>query len=79
MDVINNPIHELLDEDEDYIVSYDSSFSFDDDNDYNKSVDFDIQFEREKKYYEITEGMAIQNTSCGDSSLSEKFQSSSAT
>ena len=79
MDVINNSIHELLDEDEDFVFSYDSSFTFDDDNDYNENVDFDIQFEWEKNYYWLTEGMTIQITSSGDSGLSEKSKSSSAT
>jgi hypothetical protein len=51
MDVINNPIHELSDDDEDYVYSNDTSFTFDDNNDYNENVDFDSQFVREKNYY----------------------------
>ena len=79
MDVINNnPINELSDDDEDYVYSKNTSFTVDDNNDYNKNIDFDSQFERAKIYYELTEGITIQNTSSDDSSLSKKLQSSSA-
>jgi len=59
MDVINNPIHELSDDDEDYVYSNDTSFIFDDNNDYNENVAFDSQFEMAKNYYELTEGITI--------------------
>ncbi len=74
--MINNSIHELSDDDEDYVYSNDASFTFDDKNDHNENIDFDFQFEREKNYYELTEGITIQNTSSDHSSLSEKFESS---
>ena len=79
MDVINNPINELLGDDQDYVDSKDTSFTDDDNQHYNENVDIDSLFKMQRNYYVMTEGMTIQNTSSDDSSLSEKFQSSSAT
>jgi hypothetical protein len=62
-------------DDEDYFYSNDTSFTFDDNSDYNENVDIDSQFEMAKNYYELTEGITIQNTSSDDSSLSGNFQS----
>ena len=78
MDVINNPINELSDDDEDYVYSKDTFLSVHDSYDYYENVDFDSLFERQRIYYELNEGIIIQNTSSDDSSLSEKFQFSSA-
>ena len=77
MDVINNPINELSDDDEDYVYSKDTSFTDNDNNDYNENVDIECLFEMQRNYYESV-GMTIQNTSSDGSRLSEKFQSSSA-
>jgi len=46
MDAINNPIHGLSDNDEDYVYSKNTSFAFDEKNDCDENVDFDSQFER---------------------------------
>jgi hypothetical protein len=76
--VINNQINKLSDDDENYVFSYDSSFTDDDNNDFDENVDIDCLFEKQMNYY-ISTGMIIHDTSSNDSSLSEKFQSSSAT
>ena len=73
MDVINNPISELSNDDEDHVYSNDTSLSFDNNNDYN--VDFDSQFERAKIYIEISERITIQNTSSDDKTPSSSANS----
>ena len=73
--MINNPINELEDDDDDYVSSIDTSFTSEDNNDYYDNIDFDSLTEMKKRFYE-SEGMTIQ-TSSDDSSLG-KFQSSSA-
>ena len=76
--MVNKPINELSDEDENYVFSYDSFFTDDDNNDYDENVDIDPVFEKQRNYY-ISTGMTFHDTSSDDSKLSEKFQSSSAT
>ena len=76
--MVNNPINELSDDDENYVFLYDSSFTDDDNNDYDENVDIDPVFEKKRNYY-ISTGMTFHDTSSDDSKLSEEFQSSSAT
>ena len=76
--MINSPINELSDDDENYVFSYDSSFTDDNNYDYDENVDIDYLFEKQRNYY-ISKGMTIHDTSSADSILFEKFQSSSAT
>ena len=68
----------MSDDDENYIFSYDSSFTDDENKDYDENVEIDCLFEKPRNYY-ISTGMTIHDTSSGDSSWSEKLQSSSAT
>ena len=70
--MIHNPINELSDDDEDYVPSNDTSFTFNDNNDRMK-----ISIIEMAKRFNESEGMTIQ-TSSDDSSLAEKFYSSSA-
>jgi hypothetical protein len=65
--VINNPINELADDDDDYVPSSDTSFTSNDNNDYNDNIDFDSSIEMKKRFYD-SEGMTIR-TSTDDSSL----------
>ena len=39
--MIKNPINELEDDDDDYVPSIDTSFTYDDNNDYYDNIDFD--------------------------------------
>ena len=73
-----NPINELSDDDENYVFSYDSSFTDDDNYDYDENADINCLLEKQRNYY-ISTGMTIHDTSSDESSWSEKFQSSSAT
>ena len=66
----------MADDDDDYVPSIDTSFTFDDKNDYYDNIDFDPLTEMKKIYYEY-EGITIERSS-GDSSLAENIQSSSA-
>ena len=77
-DVINNPINELSEDDENYVFLYDSSYTDDDNNGYDENVDIDPLFEKQMNYYMFT-GMIFHNTSSDDSKLSEKCETSSAT
>ena len=49
--MVNKPINELSDEDENYVFSYDSFFTDDDNNDYDENVDIDPVFEKQRNYY----------------------------
>ncbi len=73
--MINNPINELSDDDENWVFSYDSSIT-DDDNEYDENVDFDTNIEMQRNYYYLSTGMTLPDNSSHDSSLDE---SSSAT
>jgi len=74
--VINIPINELADDDDDYVPSNDTSFTSNDNNDYYDNIDFDSLTEMKKRYYEY-EGMTFE-TSSDNYSFAENFQSSSA-
>ncbi len=76
--MVNNPINDLSDDDEDYVCSSDSSFPDNDNNDYDKNVDFDIDFEQQMIYLLRTD-MTFRYDSSSDDSKSEKKQSSNAT
>jgi hypothetical protein len=76
--VINNPINELSEDDENYVCLYDSSYTDDDNDDYDENVDIDPLFEKQMNYY-MSSGSIIHNTSSDDSKLSEKCETSSAT
>jgi len=77
-DVVNNPINDLSDDDEDYVCSYDSSFPDNDNNDYDENVDIDTLFEKQKNYL-MSMGLTFHDTSSDDSKLSEKNQSANVT
>ena len=49
-DVINNPINELLEDEENYVFLYDSSYTDDDNDDYDENVDIDSLFEKQMNY-----------------------------
>ena len=76
--MVNNPINELSDDDENYVFLYDSSYTDDDNHDYDENDDIDTEFKKKIIYY-ISTGMTIRDTSSDDSQLSEKCQSSFAT
>ena len=59
--MINNPINELSDDDENYVFSYDSSFTDDDNDDFDENVDIDRLFEKQMNYY-ISTGITIHDT-----------------
>ena len=75
--MINNPISELPDNDEDYVNSKDTSFIVDDNYNYYGNVDCDSLFEKQVLYYVLTEGKNIQKTSSDDNSSAEIVTSSS--
>ena len=77
-DVINNPINELSEDDENYVFLYHSSYTDDDNKDYDENVDMDPLFEKQMNYYMST-GMIFHNTTSDDSNESEKCKASSAT
>jgi hypothetical protein len=77
-DLINNPTNELSEDDENYVVLYDSSYTDDDNHGYDENVDIDSLFEKQMNYYMST-GMIIHSTSSDDSKLSEKCEASSVT
>jgi hypothetical protein len=77
-DVINNPINELSEDDENYVFLYHSSYTDDDNKDYDENVDMDPLFEKQMNYYMST-GMIFHNTTSDDSNESEKCKTSSAT
>ena len=51
--MIKNPINELEDDDDDYVPSIDTSFTFDDSNNYYDNIDFNSLTEMKKRVYEV--------------------------
>ena len=76
--MINNPINELSEDDENYVNLYELSYTDDDNHDYDENIDIDPLFEKQINYY-ISTGMTFHHTSSDDCKLSKKCESSSAT
>ena len=77
-DVVNNPLNELSEDDENYVCLYDSSYTDDDNHDYDENVDMDPLFEKQMNYLMST-GLITHTTTSDNSNESEKCKTSSAT
>lgn len=76
--MINNPINELSDDDENYINSYDSSLVDDDNKDYDENVDMSPYFERNMNYISREHpGKTEYDTTSSDSKMPKNYRSDS--